>query len=1237
MRFIFSKIILTLILTSTIIVVKAQKIYYSQGNKYQKQVISEDTAELIYSVYLIGDIKDPRPDNKVLKLLKHNIDKESSKSVVVILGDIVYPLGSPDSTDKGFVESEKDLNHILNTFDSFKGELIFLPGNHDWAKGKQQGWESVKRQEIYIEQYNNRGNLYLPDEGCPGPVEVELSDDITLIVFDSQWWFQKNEKPGIDEDCDITNEAELFIHIEDALRRNRDKKVIFASHHPLYSVGKHGGHFPASYLLFPLLEVKDWMYIPLPGFIYTGYRKYLGNIQDLAHPEYKIFIESLTDIFKDYPNVIYAAAHEHNLQYLEKDSLHHIISGGGGEATYISKKKKKADFASQSTGVNKLSFYSNGNVWMEFICPDSTSNGKTTFVKKLYNKPIHNAKAEEIIYQKIDFSDSVVHVKISDIYSKNNFHRFWMGDNYRDIWNTEVELPVFDIGTEKGGLNILQRGGGQQTKSVRLEDKDGKQFVLRSVNKYVEKALAEKLQNTIVVDIVQDIISASHPYSAITVPNLAAAAGVMHTNPKIVWVPDDPRLGIYQEDLANGVFLFEERPANNRDDVPSFNRSKEIVNTAAVVKETQNLHNHKVDQNSVVRARLFDILINDWDRHDDQWRWATTKEGKNTIYRPIPRDRDQVYFVNNGIVIWIASRNWAMRKLQGFDYTTKDVIGLGYNARYFDRSFITEPGLHDWVSIATDIKNNVTDSVIETSIKTLPENVYAKSGLEIENKLKSRRDLLPQRAEEYYRFLSKNVDIVGTNDRELFDVVRQDNGNTKVTIYELSNKKGKTQDILYSRDFKYGETKEIRLYGLDGKDYFQINGQGKKGIKLRIIGGKGNDSIVDNSKVSGLGKKTFVYDRKDKKNEIVKSSETKLHLSKNKSINTYNRKQFHHNKTIPAVAGGYNIDDGIFIRGGVNINRYNFRDSTFHKIRGTLAFQTGAFGISYEGLFTSISQILDMEINASVSFPLNVDNFYGLGNDTKKITKSKKYYRVRYSYAWFNPMLKHTVSSNFHYSFGAFYQYFKVTDTANRFIGDAYPKVLDSSTYLAHHYTGAQALYKLDTRDNDVMPTRGIVWETQAQGFYSISDKGENFIKIRSDLSFYLSFRKDPRVVFALRFGGAANIGDYQFYHANFLGGKTNLRGFRSNRYAGDQLCYQNTEIRFKLMNLKSYVFNGQTGIIVFNDIGRVWVAGENSKVWHNGYGIGIWVAPFDYTALTVTFSSSKQENLLDFTFRFMF
>jgi hypothetical protein len=984
------------------------------------------------------------------------------------------------------------------------------------------------------------------------------------------------------------------------------------------------------------LDVKNWLYVPLPGFLYTGYRKYLGHTQDLSHPEYKIFRATMMDILEEYPNVIYAAGHEHNLQYFHKDSLHHIISGGGGEGTYIARRSKKTDFAYAGIGFNKLTFYANGNTWMEFISPDTAGKGKVEFRKKLFNKTVYDPGKYELAYQKLDFSDSLVEVSISDIYRRGRFMKFWMGDNYRNIWEAKVELPVFDIGSEKGGLSILKRGGGMQTRSIRMENEEGKQYVLRSVEKYVEKALADNLQNTIAVDAVQDGISASHPFSAVTVPALADAAGVMHTNPRIVWVPDDPRLGIYREEMANGVFLFEERPAGNRDDVDSFNRSEKIVNTDRVIKKTQDDQDHRVDQLSVVRARLFDILINDWDRHDDQWRWASFKDKKKTTYQPIPRDRDQVYFVNEGVIMWIATRKWVQPKFQGFDHEIENIEGLGFNARYFDRSFMTEPDLENWKDIAEDIQVHVTDSVIKEAINSLPTNIYDSTGIEIEQKLASRRDQLPEYAEEYYRFLSKAVDVVGTNDRELFDVERMMDGSTLVSVYALSKKKGKRKELLYNREFKHDETKEIRLYGLKGKDSFKINGQGKKGIRVRVIGGTGNDSIVDRSRVSGMGKKTVVYDRKDKNNVIIPGSETRLKLSKKKEVNEYDRKQFKFNTTMPLFQVGYNFDDGVILGGGVNIKRYNFRDSTFHKITGSFAFRTLAFWIAYEGLVTSISKTFDLTLDVVSSFPRNVDNFYGIGNETENVNDIQ-YYRTRYEYSSVKPALRQTVSDKFNYSFGAFYQYFKITDTANRFIGDAYPQLLDSTAYGPHHYAGLNFKYRFDTRDDEILPKRGMLWDSELLGYYSIKEQGKNFVKLTSDLRFFLSFRKDPRVVFAFRVGGAVNFGEYEFFYANFLGWRDNLRGFRSNRFAGDISFYNNIEIRFKLLNIKSYIFNGQTGFYLFNDLGRVWVKGENSTRWHDGYGIGVWLTPFDFTALTVAYNRSYEDSWITFAFRFLF
>ena len=585
----------------------------------------------------------------------------------------------------------------------------------------------------------------------------------------------------------------------------------------------------------------------------------------------------------------------------------------------------------------------------------------------------------------------------------------------------------------------------------------------------------------------------------------------------------------------------------------------------------------------------------------------------------------------------IAGLDFMMPKFQGFDHKIKSPRGLGFNARYFDRSFMTEPNMDDWQKTAGSIRNNVTDSIIAEAISALPPEVYDKHGKEIEESLKSRRDQLPEYAKKYYWFLSKKVDVVGTGEREFFDVMRLKDGQTTIDVYALSKKKGKNKGLLYHRQFSLDETREVRLYGLDGKDKFEVNGEVNKGMKIRIIGGKGKDTIIDHSKVKGLGKKTIIYDRKDKENHILKSKESKLKLSNDKAVNKYDRKQFKFNRYMPLLSIGYNIDDGIFVGGGLSKKNYNFRDSTFHKITGRIAFRTGAFGISYQGLYSSISRYFDLTLDANVSMPRNVDYFYGLGNNTEIQYNDSKYYRVRYSYAWVNPQLKHTVNQGIDYSFGAFYQYFKVTDTAGRYIGELFPDILDSTAYLSHHYTGINASVNIDTRNDKLFPARGIIWKTEALGYYSIREEGRNFIKLRSDLGLYLSSRRDPRVVFALRVGGAVNFGDYEFFHANFLGQKSNLRGFRSNRFAGDQSFYQNTEIRFKLLNFKNYIFNGQTGFLLFNDIGRVWVKGEDSKRWHDGFGIGIWLIPFELTIFTVIYEHSKEEDLLTFHFSFLF
>lgn len=125
-----------------------------------------------------------------------------------------------------------------------------------------------------------------------------------------------------------------------------------------------------------------------------------------------------------------------------------------------------------------------------------------------------------------------------------------MGSNYRKEWSEPVKMAVFNL-TAKG-MTITELGGGQQTKSLRLTDKNKKEWVLRTVDKTVDKALVG-LQKVFAKPLVQDMISAAYPYAPLAVGYMAKATGIIAPNPVLYYVPDDPALGKYREIFAGKV------------------------------------------------------------------------------------------------------------------------------------------------------------------------------------------------------------------------------------------------------------------------------------------------------------------------------------------------------------------------------------------------------------------------------------------------------------------------------------------------------------------------------------------------------------------------------------------------------------------------------------------------------------------------------------------------------------
>ena len=1214
-------------------------------------VQAQEASQPYYSIFLLGDAGEPYVgEMRHIKVLKQHLDAAGENSAMVFLGDNIYPKGMPPKEHPLRARAEKSIDAQIDLVKDYKGETIFIPGNHDWEKGKKDGWTNALIQERYIERKLDSMNVFLPDDGCPGPEEIHLTDEITLVVFNFQWFLHPWDKPRQENGgCDTKSTVEFFQQLETILKQNKHKKVLVAAHHPLITYGIHGGVTTFKDHLFPFTAAKKNLYIPLPviGSIHPFYRKYIGNIQDATHPKYKALKKVLMGYFEQYPDLIYASGHEHSLQYSQKDSVHYVVSGSGAKTTYV-KEKGYAQFVREENGFARLDYFSDGEVKLSFW--NGGDRNKPIYSKTLMKKPFVPQLTLEEFLAKYDFSDSTVVVVASNRYNAGKTHVKLLGANYRDVWEQEVEVPVFDIGKEHGGLKIVKRGGGMQTNSLRLEAADGKQYVIRSIEKYPERAVPEIFRGTFAVALARDQMSAAHPYGAFVIPPLAEAAGIYHTNPKLVYVPDDPRLGIHRELFGNTLALYEERPNTEHSDLESFGKPKKIVNTFKVLEELLDDNDNEVDQKWVLKSRLFDLWIGDWDRHDDQWRWGRFKGKHGRLYRPIPRDRDQTFFVNEGFFPRIWSRKWAIPKFQGFSYDLRWPPGFMFNARYFDRSFLNEPDREDWLKATEKLQKAMTDEVIENAIRQWPDSIYKSHGEEIIAKLKARRERMKDFALQHYLFLSKSVNVMGSNKMEQFAVERKENGDVEVTVRKIS-KKGNIQHKIYKRLFKFGETKEIRLYGRGGEDVFKITGEGKKGIRVRVIGGADMDQLDDESHVAGPSKKNLFYDTKE--GSVIKAgNETRKKTSNDPKVNEYDRKAFQYNQLAPLIFGNFNPDDGVFLGAGFLYTDHGFRKTPFksrHIFLASYAIRTSSFSVNYQGTFTGFIGNWDLDVDLSARAPNFVNNFFGLGNESEfdddideivpGINRPINFYRLRFQEFNYKFSLSRRLGQFGRFSVGPEYLSVEIQESEGgpRFIEQYQEATNDNFIRRTDQYVGLFGELNFDRRDNRGLPTSGILWNNRFRTLGDIDDDDNSVASFNSELAFYHSFRFPARVTFAVRVGGGWNFGDYEFYNAQILDGPGELRGFRRTRFYGDQKFFSNVELRMKLFSFRSVVFPGSFGILGFHDIGRVWLDGEDSDTWHRGYGGGLWVAPLNFTVLSTELGLSEEGTLFYFRLGFIF
>ena len=784
-------------------------------------------------------------------------------------------------------------------------------------------------------------------------------------------------------------------------------------------------------------------------------------------------------------------------------------------------------------------------------------------------------------------------------YGAGSLHRLLLGAHYRDLWTTRVRVPVLDLGGFAGGLTPLRRGGGRETKSLRLQGANGRVYAFRSVDKDPIAALPPDLRQTFITGIVQDQISSSHPAGALVVAPLLDAARVLNAAPQLYVMPDDPRLGAFRREFGGMLGQLEERPRKDMEDEPEFGGASRVITTAKLWEYLDRGPENRVDARAFLAARLLDLYVGDWDRHAGQWRWARFDEGDARLWRPIPRDRDQAFSKLDGLLPWFA--HFYLLDLVGFGPDYPNMIGLTWDGRVLDRRLLVDLERPVWDSLAGVLQQRLTDSVIDAAVHRLPPEYYARGGPELAQALKHRRDRLPDAARRYYALLTRVVDLHGTQQPELVEIERGTEG--AVAVWMGTRDGGSTAGAPhYHRTFHPAETDEVRLYLGGGGTRVVARGPGSGQIVVRVISGSARDELVDSSAAGvrfydasgsahvARGASTAVDHHRD---PFPPPTDPALDPLRDWGA-----------RTIPLVQLGYATDYGAVLGAGATVTNFGFRADPYasrHTFWLSFATAVQRPRVEYQGEFRGLARGLEGDVTARASW-MDVVRFYGFGNETRA-PRADAYYKIQQADYQLAPALVIAFSPRARFSFGPRLEAAQTTLSGGTLLDSLRP-------YGTGHFgqVGAQAEFRADARNQERAASSGLLFVVGGSAYPATWDVARPFEEAHGELATYLTAPIPTSPTLALRGVGKKLWGAYPFHEAAFVGGATTVRGFPEHRFAGDASLIGNAELRLSLFRF-SLLAPDEFGVFGLGDVGRVYLSGETSDRWHAAAGGGIWVS----------------------------
>ncbi|MCW3116009.1 MAG: metallophosphoesterase [Chitinophagaceae bacterium] len=922
--------------------------------------------------------------------------------------------------------------------------------------------------------------------------------------------------------------------------------------------------------------------------------------------------------FDYHPNTLFIAGQEHSLQLLNDGKHYHIINGASSYPSRVGH-GKKVEYASSNVGFAVLEILKEKKARVIYY-QVSGDTVKQIFIKDIadFSSPV--VLGEDTATKGMIKTDSVNAIANANFTQTTSLQRFLIGNNYRQIWGTSVKLRVFNLARENNGLEIKGPGGRHESIGINLEDKKGRTWALRSVNKNVQKMVPEGYKGTVVNDIVNDMLSAQIPYGGTVVSGLLEPLSITHPNTQTVFVPNDTSLGKFRPLLANTVCHFEERK-------PGFDK---VFSTYETINKMIDDGQYNTDQKEYLKCRMVDFLIADFDRHYAQWCWGVSDSSGKKIFHPIPRDRDQAFYKNDGLIMKMAIHG-KFAFMINFQNKIKHIKNYGLAESYMDMYFLNQLSENDWQSTLSEFKKKLTDSVISAAVRRLPPEIYAMQGSDINSRLISRREELYLKWPQYYKFISKKVNILGNNDNNLFKVSKDDSG---LSVRLFTKEDNGEINEMYARHFDPTVTKEIRLYGFNGNDYFDIDETAVSKIKLRIIGGKGQDTF----NIRGNAK-NWIYDLSNDTNTILSNKHTTKMFSRKYTVNDYQfQENIYNSFQFPAFSAGLNQNGTVYAGLGMKYETKGFRKLPYaskQELINQWTFSNRSYRTKYKGEFIDLCRSYDLVPETRLDLP-TLNYFFGFGNETKRSNNVPiEYYHTRYNVSSTDVLLRKRLLPERTMSLSAgpsiFYYWINSAQGKSTVLESPTAVGLDSQSVNATKiYGGGKIVFAFNNLNSELIPENGINWKTECIALRAVNKESSSITSVTSAADIYARIIPDTKLITALHVGGGHIFSrSFQYFQALTLGGNNYLRGFSTQRFAGSSMLYGSVELKVKLCTFNAYILKSDLGLVGFNDLGRVWMDNEQSGKWHHGFGGGIYLIPFNTAMISLLLATSEESTLI--------